>query len=248
MTRDVSLDLFRGDILGLTGLAGTGFEEVPYLLYGAQPCQARRIVLNGLDTPAAKLSPAHSIRAGIIFIPGNRLRDGAVGTLPVGDNVALPVLKSFTGRWGLRLRQLADATREVLRVFDVRPADPERLMGKLSGGNQQKAVLAKWLQTRPTIMLMHEPTQGVDVGARKQIFAQIRASADRGTAVLIASGEYEDLAHVCDRVLVFRDGAVAAELAGTALTADALADAVLKTARTVPQETAPSSVVEADDQ
>jgi len=228
-TRGVSLCLHRSEILGLTGLAGTGFEEVPYLVYGAQPCKARRITLKGVEVASTSLSPAHSIDAGIIFIPGNRLRDGAVGTLSVADNVGLPVLKSYTGRWGLRLRQLAAATREVLQVFDVRPPDPQRAMGKLSGGNQQKAVLAKWLQTRPSIMLMHEPTQGVDVGARKQIFAQIRASADQGTAVLIASGEYEDLAHICDRVLVFRDGAVAAELAGAALTADALAEGVLKT-------------------
>jgi ribose transport system ATP-binding protein len=105
-----------------------------------------------------------------------------------------------------------------MQEFQVVPAEPTRVFAKLSGGNQQKALLAKWFATRPRIFLLHEPTQGVDIGAKQQIFAQIRDVADSGGAVIIASVEYEDLAHLCDRVLVFRDGEVVAELSGAELT------------------------------
>jgi ribose transport system ATP-binding protein len=110
--------------------------------------------------------------------------------------------------------------------FDVRPRDVGLKMRMLSGGNQQKAVLAKWLQTDPRLLLTHEPTQGVDVGARVQIHQLIRSAAGRGTAVVVASSEYEDLPELCDRVIVFTRGRPSAELAGRELTVDALHDAV----------------------
>jgi len=100
----------------------------------------------------------------------------------------------------------------------VRPADPDRRLRTLSGGNQQKALLGKWLRTEPLAMLLHEPTQGVDIGSRRQLLQKIADIAAAGTAVLIASAEYEELAHLCHRVLIFRHGAIVAELAGEALT------------------------------
>jgi ribose transport system ATP-binding protein len=106
----------------------------------------------------------------------------------------------------------------------VRPADPEHSFAELSGGNQQKVVLAKWFSTDPSVLLLHEPTQGVDVGARKDVFRHIRSFTERGGAVIIASTEYEDLAHLCDRVIVFRDGRPVAELQGQQLTPEALVE------------------------
>ena len=104
----------------------------------------------------------------------------------------------------------------------MRPSEPDRVLASLSGGNQQKALLAKWIQLRPKVLVMHEPTQGVDIGAKSQIFGLLREVAREGTAILVCSSEYEDLAHLCDRVLLLRDGRVERELAGDALTEDAI--------------------------
>jgi ribose transport system ATP-binding protein len=120
-------------------------------------------------------------------------------------------------------RRERTAVEAILERFQVRPPEPDRRFATLSGGNQQKALLAKWVQIKPRVMLLHEPTQGVDVGARKAIFELLRDNAASGTAVLYASVEYDDLAHICDRVLVFRRGRVAGELSGTALSAESIA-------------------------
>ena len=108
--------------------------------------------------------------------------------------------------------------QEVLDLFDVRPAEPNRLLATLSGGNQQKALLGKWLQTQPAVVLLHEPTQGVDIGSRKQILKIISQVAAAGAAVIIASAEYDELAHLCHRVLIFRRGGIVGELTGDDLT------------------------------
>jgi ribose transport system ATP-binding protein len=118
-----------------------------------------------------------------------------------------------------------------MRTFDVRPPDPNHLFAELSGGNQQKVVLAKWFARDPKVLLLHEPTHGVDVGARQELFVYIRRFTDQGGAVLIASAEYEELANLCDRAIVFRDGRPVAELQGRNLTADALAEQSLVSVR-----------------
>ncbi len=112
----------------------------------------------------------------------------------------------------------------MMRGVDVRPPEPEHLFAELSGGNQQKVVLAKWFATKPSVLLLHEPTQGVDVGSRHEVFAQVREFTDRGGAVLIATTDHDELAHVCDRVFVFRDGRPVAELSGDALTSEAIVE------------------------
>jgi ribose transport system ATP-binding protein len=116
------------------------------------------------------------------------------------------------------------AVQHVLDMFDVRPPNPDRFLSTLSGGNQQKALLGKWLQTHPAVLLLHEPTQGVDIGSRKQILKIIADVAAAGAAVLIASAEYEELAHLCHRVLVFRHGRILRELTGDDLTEARIAE------------------------
>src|SRR5205823_14178687 len=126
-----------------------------------------------------------------------RLANVAVGAATVRENLTLTTLaRDFVGG---RLRHSREAirTKRLLQEYDVRPPDPDRTFSTLSGGNQQKVVLAKWFETEPTVLLLHEPTQGVDVGARSQIYKRLRQAASTGLAVLIASAEFEDLAHVC---------------------------------------------------
>jgi ribose transport system ATP-binding protein len=212
-----SIDLHRGEIVGLTGLLGMGQEQVPHLLFGSQHA-AGEVRVGGRAFDLRRMTPRRAIDAGIALLPANRLREGAAQEATVTENVTLPLLGTYFRGGLLRHRRERRAVSAQLHQFQVVPPEPTRVFSKLSGGNQQKALLAKWFATRPQIFLLHEPTQGVDIGAKQQIFTNIRDLAQAGGAVVIASVEYEDLAHLCDRVLVFRDGAVVAELRDDDLT------------------------------
>jgi ribose transport system ATP-binding protein len=222
--RDFDLDVRRGEIVGLTGLLQQGWEEVPYVVFGAVRGNTGRVSASGPWRDLASLSPAQAMADGLALVPASRLEEGAVGTASVMENVTLPTLgREFIRGW-LRHRQEMERTRQLLEAFDVRPREPNRMFSTLSGGNQQKVVLAKWFETEPKVLLLHEPTQGVDVGARSQIYKRLREAALSGLAVIIASAEFEDLAHVCDRVIVFRDGRPKAELTGPSLTYERILD------------------------
>jgi ribose transport system ATP-binding protein len=147
-----------------------------------------------------------------------------VGSLSVGDNVTVRVLDKYRSRIGLKRGRMRSDARKLLEQFDVRPSDPRLKYESLSGGNQQKAMLAKWLQTTPSLLLLHEPTLGVDVGARQLIFQLTRRAAADGTAVICVSTDYEQLASVCDRVVVFGRGRVAGELTGDQVTKERIAE------------------------
>jgi ribose transport system ATP-binding protein len=204
----------RGEVLGLTGLAGSGFEDVPYLLFGAMPATAGMIVVDGRRHELRKLTPRTALDAGIALVPADRQRDGGVATLSVEDNVTISTLDRYRQWAGLGRRSVRRAAANLLAAYEVRPDDPRLAYSSLSGGNQQKALLAKWLQLRPSLLLLHEPTQGVDIGSRQQIFEVIRSVAREGAAVVCASSDAEQLASICDRVLIFGRGIVVQELVG----------------------------------
>jgi ribose transport system ATP-binding protein len=229
LVRDLSLSIRKGETVGVTGLLGMGWEEVPYLLFGATRAKGGEVTIGSELLRANQLTPEKSIKRGVVLVPANRLRDGVIPTLSVEDNVALPLLQTHFVGFRLRLARITEAVRDVLRSVDVRPADPGRKVSTLSGGNQQKAVLGKWIQTNPQVLLLHEPTQGVDVGARKGIFQLVRNATKASRGVLIASGENEDLGHLCDRVLIFRDGRVVKELRGLAVTAERIVEESYRT-------------------
>jgi ribose transport system ATP-binding protein len=132
--------------------------------------------------------------------------------------VSLPDLKRFRRAGRLNVSRERSRTQALMNAFNVNPAQPAKRFGEFSGGNQQKLILAKWFELSPRVLLLAEPTQGVDVGARREILARVREVADSGAGVVIASSEYEDLAHLCDRVLIFRRGRIADELRGERLT------------------------------
>ena len=215
----VSFAMHEGEVVGLTGLIGSGFEEVPHLLYESHQATAGLLTIHDVPIDVSRLKPAGAIRAGLALIPADRKTEGSVGTLPVDENVALSVLDRYFNGIILDRRRMRRETAALMKDFDVRPNDPSLLYGALSGGNQQKALLAKWFQTEPRLLLLDEPTQGVDVGARQQIYALIHAAAqERGMHVLCASSDYEQLASLCDRVLVFGRGRVWRELVGAEVT------------------------------
>lgn len=220
----LSLTLHQGDVVGCTGLLGSGYEEVPYLLFGASPEASGLVHILGRAFQAAELSPHTAIEHGVVLLPGDRQRYGGVGLATLLENVTLPSVRDFFDRWLLRRRRERRSTRELLERFRVQPGEPDHPFGNLSGGNQQKALLAKWFATGPRVFLLHEPTHGVDVGAKREILRIIQDAARRGGTFLVASADHEDLPHLCDRVIVFRGGQAAAELHGAELTEERIVE------------------------
>jgi len=225
----IALDIAPGEVLGLTGLIGSGYDEAPYLIYGARPGRGR-LMLDGRSLDLGQMTPRRAIRQGIVLIPSDRPVAGVIGPLPVSDNATMPRLGGDLGRFRLRRREMRRTTRALIRDYEVRPADPDLPISALSGGNAQKVVLAKWLQMKPSLVLLDEPTQGVDIGARQTVFAQIAGIAATGACVLCASSDYEQLAQICSRVLVFSRGRVATSLAAPRLTKSSIAEAALNAA------------------
>ena len=221
---DVSFEVHDGEVLGITGLVGSGFEDVPYLLFGAARAARGTLVVDGARLDLTSLTPREALRAGVAAIPADRQRDGALTALSVGDNVTMQTLDEHVRYGALNRRRVLQEARALTERFDVRPPDPTLRYSSLSGGNQQKALLAKWFQTEPALLLLHEPTQGVDVGAREQIFEMVRAAAGEGRCVLCASSDYEQLAAICDRVLVLGRGRVVRELTGDEVTKERITE------------------------
>lgn len=214
----LDLELAHGELLGVTGLVGESFARIPYLIFGALQGVQGTLELSGRSYDLRRMTPARALHAGIVLIPGDRQRQGAIASLSTGENVAIPRLRAFFRGGRLRNRALQSAVHDLLERFDVRPPDPAAMMSTLSGGNQQKAIVAKWLQLQPNLLLLDEPTVGVDVGSRAQIFGQIRGLAASGAAVVCASSDYAQLAELCDRVLIFSGGQLRGQLSGDELT------------------------------
>lgn len=217
--RGVSLKIREGEVLGVAGLVGSGREEIAGALFGATPRFAGKVLL---DKRKVFATPLDSIRAGVAFVPADRKSLGLDLEERLHEHVPLPRLGPLQRRGRLQHRQARRDAAEWIERLEVQPPLLDRRMEKFSGGNQQKAVLARWLRTEPRVLLLDEPTQGVDVGAKASIYRQVRTAADGGMAVLVASSDAEELVHLCDRVLVFRSGTVAVELRGSSLTEERL--------------------------
>jgi ribose transport system ATP-binding protein len=231
--RDVSFALRRGEVLGLTGLIGMGHEEVPYLLFGARPASAGSVDVDDRPVHLRGLTPGKAMRAGMALVPADRQSASGVPQLSLRENVTLPNIGEHFVFAALNKRRETNQTRALLEHYGVRPAVPSRQLGTLSGGNQQKALLGKWFQREPDVLLLHEPTQGVDVGAREDIFGELRQIAEtHGTGILFVSSDYDDFTRICDRVLVFRYGRVVSELSGASLTQERLIEACYSTVST----------------
>jgi ribose transport system ATP-binding protein len=219
----VSFSIRAGEVLGVTGLAGMGHDELAYLVSGFSPRHGGSVTVDGKHVG---YSIRHAVRAGISLVPGNRQRDALWMQGTAQENLTISFLKSFMSSLGLRPgRQRAFAVEQMNR-FDVRPRDPRLPMQNFSGGNQQKIVLSKTLATSPRVLVLHEPTQGVDVGAKREIHQFIHRAAEAGAGVLMCSSDAEEVAESCDRVLILRFGKVVSMLNRTELSRDRLAQAV----------------------
>ena len=208
---DVSLSLRAGEIVGVGGILGSGREQLAAMLFGAQHRSEGRVEVGGSelvpdDTVAA-------IEAGMAFLPADRRRGGAVMDMNVRENLTLPMLGPLRRTFG-RLDSKAERkeTRYWMHTVNLRPPNPEQPLKLFSGGNQQKVVLAKWLRAQPRVLLLDDPTQGVDVGAKAAIYELIIAARRNGAGVLLCSSDTKELVQLCDRVLVFNGGRVVSEV------------------------------------
>jgi ribose transport system ATP-binding protein len=204
--RDVTFTVGRGEIVGLAGLMGSGRTELARVLFGIDPLQSGEIVLGGQQLSLS--GPPDAIAAGIALIPEDRRAQGLVLEHSVRENLTLPLLDRMRRGPLLDDGKGRSLARRLIERFAVKVADPDRPVRLLSGGNQQKVVIAKWLGTEPSVLVMDEPTAGVDVGTKNEILQTIRDLADQGMAVLVISSEYPELLAVSDRVVVLREGAV----------------------------------------
>lgn len=214
---DLDLRVAPGEILGLTGLIGSGYDEVPYLLSGASAAMAGTLAINGRNHHLRHLKPADAIATGIVFIPADRQKAGLALDLTLAENAMLPAMVQGDGRLRIDHRGNRTVTAELMRRFVVKAQSPQQAASELSGGNQQKLLLAKWLRLEPKLILLDEPTQGIDVGARREIYDRLLEACARGAAIICATSEFEQLEMIAHRVLVFERGRVKAELRGDAV-------------------------------
>ncbi|WP_237555169.1 MULTISPECIES: sugar ABC transporter ATP-binding protein, partial [unclassified Streptomyces] len=227
----VDLSLRPGEVLGLGGLLGSGRSETAKALAGALPLDSGTVRIGG--RPMRRLTPAAAIRAGVSLLPEDRKAEGVVPGLSVRENIVLAALPRLS-RGGIVSRARQDRIVEVFMArLRIKAASPEQKVGELSGGNQQKVLLARWLCLEPRVLLLDEPTRGIDVGAKAEVQALIDELAAAGLAVLLISSELEELVEGADRIVVLRAGAVAGELTGDDVTEGALL-AVLAEAAPAP--------------
>jgi ribose transport system ATP-binding protein len=202
----VSFSVHSGEIVGLAGLVGSGRSEIVETVYGARKPSAGTVTVDGHRLRPGSVRSA--IRAGLGLAPEERKSQGLLLYEPVYRNVSVSSLGRFArAGWVLPGRELAAAV-EVAERLDVRPADPRRPVRTLSGGNQQKVVLARWLLRDCRLLILDEPTRGVDVGARTELYRLVRSLADRGVGVLLVSSEIPEVLGLADRVLVVSDGRI----------------------------------------
>jgi ribose transport system ATP-binding protein len=213
---EVSFALARGEILGLFGLVGSGRTQIARCVFGADTPTSGDIYLKG--KAFRPKSPHDAVEAGLAFLTEDRKRNGLVLSCSVRDNISLPSLQQMT-RWGLvSRRQQTDELMAKVQELDIRPPQLERLVRQLSGGNQQKVIFAKWLLLHADVLLLDEPTRGVDVATKVEIYQIIHDLAERGVAILLISSEMPEILGMSDRVLVMREGRLAGELAKAQVT------------------------------
>jgi ribose transport system ATP-binding protein len=212
----VSMAVRTGEILGCFGMVGSGRTETMMAVFGVSPVLAGEILLRG--KPVHIKSPIHAVRMGLGLVPENRISQGVILIAPVRNNITLPFISKLArGRAGfIDGRQERKIARRYIAALKLKTPDENTRVGSLSGGNQQKVSIAKWLATRSDVIIFDEPTHGIDVGAKADIYQLLRELSEEGKAIVLVSSELPEVLNVCDRILVFRDGRIVHEFAETA--------------------------------
>jgi ribose transport system ATP-binding protein len=228
MVRDIGFTLHAGEVLGISGLMGAGRSELARILFGLDPHESGEIRIAGAPVPAP--SPAACMARGMAFLTEDRRAEGLMMEAPIADNIALASLPAFGAGW-MRLierTRLGEAVERVSASVRINARDLERTLVKnLSGGNQQKAVIGKWLLHQPRVFMLDEPTRGIDVGAKYEVYKIINQLAAEGTGVLLISSEIEELTGMCDRILVMAQGEIRATFDRAAFDREAILRAAM---------------------
>lgn len=208
--RDISFELKEGEILGIAGLEGAGRTEVMNAIFGLMKIEAGEILLEGQNLKIT--NPEHAIRNGIAYVTNDRKRQGLVLQMSVGHNSSLASLKEFTKRFLLNSRMEKEQVNSQVKALRIKVNTPRQLVSSLSGGNQQKVVLSKWLMKTPRIFIMDEPTRGIDVGAKAEIYRLMCDYVAKGNSIIMISSELPELMGMSDRILVMSNGYLTGEL------------------------------------
>ena len=217
---DISFDLRLGEILGFYGLVGAGRTELMQALFGVTHATAGTLTLEGKRITVS--SPSDAVKAGIVYVPEERQRQGIVLALPIFQNVTLPRLDKVSRNGFLDLAREFELTRRYAERLDLRAASLSQEAGTLSGGNQQKVVIGKWLATQPRVIILDEPTKGIDVGSKAAVHAFMGELVGQGLAVIMVSSEIPEILGMADRVIVMREGRIAGRFDRAGLTAEML--------------------------
>ena len=214
--REVSFDLRRGEILGVAGLDGSGRTELLETLFGLAAKASGELILEG--KPIENKSPRHAIRNGFALLTEERRATGIFPGRSIRENTVISNLSAYRSLGVLRDRKMNEDTDRLIRSLQVKTPSRQTAIRVLSGGNQQKVILGRWLLTEPKILLLDEPTRGIDVGAKYEIYKIILDLAKKGRSVLVVSGEMPELLGICDRILVLSGGRVSGLLEGEGAT------------------------------
>jgi len=206
---DISFTLNRGEILGLYGLVGAGRSECMQALFGITQPSAGSLRIN--NKPLSPKSPADAIAHGLVYVPEDRGKQGAITGLPIVSNVALPSLQTTSNKGFVRMGKEYALARQYTSRLELKAAALDQHVGELSGGNQQKVVIAKWLATEPAVIILDEPTKGIDIGSKAAVHAFMRELASQGLAVIMVSSEIPEIIGMSDRIIVLREGRQVAE-------------------------------------
>jgi ribose transport system ATP-binding protein len=230
----VSVDARAGEVVGLAGLLGSGRTETVKAIYGAQPLDSGSVEIAG--APITLGSPRAAIAAGIALIPEDRKADGIIPTLSVRDNIALAALPTLSRAGFVSDRQQDAVVERLIARLRIKASSPDQKVGELSGGNQQKVLLARVLCLDPRLLILDDPTRGIDIGAKAEIQSLISELAGSGIAVILISSELEEVVEGSDRIVVLRDGAVVGTLEDDAVSQDGVMALIAAAAREAGQE------------
>ena len=207
---DVSFALHKGEVLGMTGLIGAGRTETAHMLFGLDTFETGQLLLEG---KSVRFKSTHdALAAGVALVPENRKEQGIIPQMGVGFNITISVLEQF-----MHLARVDHAKENRLighffQALKIKAYSPEQLISNLSGGNQQKAIIARWLAAKPKVLILDEPTRGIDIGAKKEIYELIDQLAQEGVAILLISSELPEVINMSDRIVVMRQGRAVAVL------------------------------------
>lgn len=217
---DASFSVKAGEIVGVAGLLGSGRTELLRAIFADMPIDAGTIELDGVAVRWRH--PTDAMRAGVAFVPEDRIEESTFLDQPVYANIAIGDLSTYWRGLRLRDRRMRSDGVSLMAQFTVKSASERALMTTLSGGNQQKVVLARWMRRRPQLLLLDEPTQGVDVGARSEIYALVRKAVEDGMAVIVVASDFEELLLLADRIIVLKEGRLVGDIPRDRLTLDSL--------------------------